>query len=469
MIGREKERQELEHLYNSPKAEFVAIYGRRRVGKTYLVSQALAGRITFEHTGLADTAGGMKDQLRQFYFSLIRQGMRESHVPEDWLEAFFMLEMLLEAKKTEERVVVFLDELPWMDTPRSNFIAALGGFWNNWGCKKDNLLLIVSGSATSWMLNKLINNHGGLYNRVTYEIKLEAFTLKECREFLEYKNVKLSDYDITQAYMIVGGIPYYLEYFSKEMSLAQNIDNLFFSRTAKLKFEFGRLFASTFNNPSPLMAIVRMLNTKSMGYTRKEIAKGLQRTDNEQFSKDLMTLEASSFILRYVPFGAKKNEKYYKLLDPFCIFYLNFVENREILSEEFWKENVASQSIVTWRGFAFENVCFNHIPQIKKALGISGVTTCYSAWADRETQIDLLIRRKDNIMNMCEIKFYNSEFTVTKSYYEKLKEREVILADYIPKRMAIHTTLVTTFGLKYNNYSSVFSNTITLDDLFCEA
>ena len=469
MIGREKERQELEELYNSPKAEFVAIYGRRRVGKTYLVSQTLAGRITFEHAGLADTAEGMKDQLRQFYFSLIRQGMKESHVPGDWLEAFFMLEMFLEAKKTDERIVVFLDELPWMDTPRSNFIAALVGFWNNWGCKKDNLLLIVSGSATSWMLNKLINNHGGLYNRVTYEIKLEPFTLKECREFLEFKLVKLSDYDITQAYMIVGGIPYYLEYFSKGLSLSQNIDNLFFSRTAKLKFEFERLFASTFNNPSPLMAIVRMLNTKSMGYTRKEIAKELQRTDNEQFSKDLMTLEASSFILRYVPFGAKKNEKYYKLIDPFCIFYLNFVENREILSEEFWKENVASQSIVTWRGFAFENVCFNHIPQIKKALGISGVTTSYSAWTNGETQIDLLIRRKDNTMNMCELKFYNSEFTVTKNYYEKLKEREVILSDYIPKRMAIHTTLVTTFGLKYNNYSSVFSNTITLKDLFSEA
>ncbi len=469
MIGREKERQELEDLYNSPKAEFVALYGRRRVGKTYLISQTFSGRITFEHTGLSEPAEGIRDQLKQFYFSLVRQGMKESSVPKDWLEAFFMLEMFLETKKSEGRIVVFLDELPWLDTPRSGFITALEGFWNNWGCKRDNLLLIVSGSATSWILNKLINNHGGLYNRVTYEIKLEPFTLKECREFLEFKLVKLSDYDITQAYMIIGGIPYYLEYFAKGLSLAQNIDNLFFSKNAKLKFEFERLFASTFNNPSPLMAIVRMLSTRSMGYTRKEIAKELKRTDNEQFSKDLMTLEASSFILRYVPFGVRKNEKYYKLIDPFCIFYLNFVENREMLSEEFWKENVASHSIITWRGFAFENVCFNHIPQIKKALGISGVTTSYSAWANSDTQIDLLIKRKDNTMNMCELKFYSSDFTVTKSYYEKLKEREVILSDYIPRRMAIHTTLVTTFGLKYNNYSSVFSNTITLKDLFSDS
>ena len=236
MIGREKERQELEDLYNSPKAEFVALYGRRRVGKTYLISQTFAGRITFEHTGLSEPAEGLKDQLKQFYFSLLRQGMKESRIPKDWLEAFFMLEMFLETKKTEGRIVVFLDELPWLDTPRSRFITALEGFWNNWGCKRDNLLLIVSGSATSWILNKLINNHGGLYNRVTYEIKLEPFTLKECREFLEFKLVKLSDYDITQAYMIIGGIPYYLEYFSKGLSLAQNIDNIFFSKTAKLKF-----------------------------------------------------------------------------------------------------------------------------------------------------------------------------------------------------------------------------------------
>lgn len=465
MIGREKERQELENLYKSSKAEFVALYGRRRVGKTFLISQTFAGRITFEHTGLYAPADGTRDQLKQFYFSLLRQGMERSHIPHDWLEAFFMLEMLLEAEGNEEKIIVFLDELPWLDTPRSGFLTALEGFWNNWGCKKSNLLLIVSGSATSWILNSLINNHGGLYNRVTHEIKLEPFTLRECKEFLEYKNVKLSDYDIVQAYMILGGIPYYLEYFSKEMSLAQNIDNLFFNKTAILKFEFERLFASTFRNPSPLMAIVRMLKKRSMGYTRNEIAEELKRTNNGQFSKDLMTLEESSFILKYVPFG-KKNEKYYKLIDPFCLFYLNFVENKENLNEEFWKENVDSHSIITWRGLAFENVCFNHIDEIKRALGISGVRTSCSAWADSDTQIDLLIMRNDNIVNMCELKFYNTEFTISKTYYEILKEREVILSEHIPRRMAIHNTLITTFGLKYNNYSTVFNNIITLNDLF---
>lgn len=469
MIGRDKERQELEDLYSSSKAEFVALYGRRRVGKTYLISNTFKGRITFEHTGLSSDENDTRAQLKQFYYSLLRQGMKESHIPHDWLEAFFMLEMFLENKAETERIVVFLDELPWMDTPKSGFIGALEGFWNNWGCKKDNLLLIVSGSATSWILNKLINNHGGLYNRVTHEIKLEPFSLRECRDFLEDRFVKLSDYDIVQAYMILGGIPYYLEYFTKGMSLAQNIDNLFFNSSAKLKFEFDRLFASMFDNPSPLIDIVRMLNRRSMGYTRKDIAKELKREENQQLTKDLMTLEASNFILRYVPFGMKGNQKHYKLIDPFCIFYLNFVENKSFLSDEFWKENVTSHPVATWRGYAFENVCFNHIRQIKNALGIAGVVSAASAWSNDETQIDLLIKRKDNTINMCELKFYNTKFTVNKSYYEKLKEREGILSENIPKRMAIHSTLITTFGLTYNNYSSVFSNTITMDELFKDA
>ncbi len=467
MVGRQREREELERLYESPKPEFVALYGRLGVGKTYLINQTFGGRITFGHTGLSSPDGGIKAQLKQFYFSLLRQGMEEKHIPKDWLEAFFMLEMFLD-KKTDEKILVFLDELPWMDTPRSGFISALEGFWNNWGCKKNNLLLIVSGSATSWILDSLINNHGGLYNRVTYEIKLEPFTLKECREFLEHKNVKLSDYDIVQSYMILGGIPYYLEYFSSRLSLAQNIDLLFFQDNAKLRFEFERLFASTFTNPSPLTAIVKLLARRSMGFSRKEIAEELKRTDNEHLSKDLMTLEASSFVLKYVPFGMKKTQKYYRLIDPFCIFYLKFVENKDSISSEFWKENILNQSIISWRGYAFENVCFNHIKAIKSALGISGVVSSISSWADSDTQIDLLIKRNDNVLNMCEIKFYNTKYTVDKSYYEKLKEREVILSSLIPKRMSIHNTLITTFGLNYNNYSSIFATTITMDKLFSE-
>ena len=473
MIGREKEKEELEKLYRSEKAEFVAIYGRRRVGKTYLVDETFKDRLTFNHAGLSpvdmvNKKNGTKEQLRQFYYSLLRYGMQKDHIPHDWMEAFFMLEMFLDGKKPEGKMVVFLDELPWLDTPRSGFITAFEGFWNNWGCRKDNLLLIVCGSANSWIINKLINNHGGLYNRVTYEINLDPFTLHECKEYFLSRNIEFSDYDIIQAYMIMGGIPYYLAYITPEDSLAQNIDNMFFSRNAKLQAEFSRLFSSVFDNPDLIMEIVRILNRRSMGFERKDVLRELGRIDNSSFTRAFDALEAGNFVLRYVPFGKKKSQSYYKLIDPFCIFYLRFIENRTSLDEDFWMQNVTAPAINSWRGYAFENVCFNHIPQIKNALGITGVQTVCSQWFDTSSQIDLLIERKDNVVNMCEIKFYGVEFSVDKEYYKTLNERQVNLSGHLNKRTAVRNTLITTFGLKYNTYSGVFSKTITMEDLFKE-
>ena len=183
MVGRKKEINELNNLYHSNKAELVAIYGRRRVGKTYLVDETFKGRITFRHAGLSPAAenkkGMLKAQLEHFYYSLLLQGMKKSKKPENWLEAFFMLEMHLETIDDGGRQLIFLDELPWLDTPRSGFMTAFEAFWNTWGCHRDNLMVVVCGSANSWILDKLINNHGGLYNRVTYEIKLAPFTLGE--------------------------------------------------------------------------------------------------------------------------------------------------------------------------------------------------------------------------------------------------------------------------------------------------
>lgn len=471
MIGRKREREELENLYRSKKAELVAIYGRRRVGKTFLVDETFKDRMTFYHAGLSpvdmeNKKNNTKQQLRQFYYSLLRYGMKKTHIPHDWLEAFFMLEQLLDEKQSKEKLVVFLDELPWLDTPRSGFITAFEGFWNNWGCRNDNLLLIVCGSANSWIINKLINNHGGLYNRVTYEINLAPFTIQECREFLLSRDVNFSDYDIAQTYMIMGGIPYYLGYITAGESLAWNVDNMFFSKNAKLQQEFTRLFSSVFDNPDLIMKIVRILNKRSMGFERNDILQALNKVDNSNFTKALEALENGNFILKYVPFGMKKSQKYYKLIDPFCIFFLRFVENRTSLDEDFWMQNVTAPSINSWRGYAFENVCFNHIFQIKSALGITGVQTRCSQWFGEESQVDLLIERKDNVVNMCEIKFYGVEFSVDKDYYGTLNQRQVNLVKHLAKRTAVQNTLITTFGLKYNTYSGVFVKTITLEDLF---
>ncbi len=474
MVGRKKEESELNFLYNSSKAELVTIYGRRRIGKTYLVDETFKGRITFRHAGLSpvddNKKGMLKAQLEHFYYSLMLHGMKKCKKPESWLEAFYMLEKYLEEIDDGGRQLIFLDELPWLDTPRSGFMTAFEGFWNTWGCHRDNLMVVVCGSANSWILDKLINNHGGLYNRVTYEIKLQPFTLKECEEFFERNNVKLSRYDIAQSYMILGGVPFYMGYFQSGMSLAQNVDNILFSKQGKLKDEYNRLFSSVFSNPEMMKKIVGLLYSKNAGYTRKEIVEKTGLSDGGVLSQSLNALIASDFVTKYIPFGKSKKE-HYKLIDPFCLFYLHFIDKKKNTSEDYWKQNIDSQQVVSWRGFAFENVCFNHIYQIKKALGISGVSSTQSAWSKRSddeegTQIDLLISRKDNVVNMCEIKYYSNEFTVNKDYYKILVNRQGILTKEISPKLSINNTLITTFGLAYNEYSGIFTNVITLDDLF---
>ena len=464
-------------LYNSDRAEFVAVYGRRRVGKTFLVDETLGNRITFRHAGLSpiDENGKqnlMKDQLKHFYHSLLSQGMKKSHQPTSWLEAFYMLEMHLQNIDNGSRQVVFIDELPWMDTPRSKFITALEGFWNGWACHRHNLMLVVCGSANSWMLDNLVNNHGGLYGRVTYEIRLMPFTLKECEAFFQSRSIRMSRYDIVQSYMMLGGIPFYLNYFKKGLSLAQNIDRLFFAPNAKLRDEYDRLFASVFSNPDEMKRIVVCLSTRHAGYTRQEILKKAKIDDSGSATKMLKALEASNFILKYQPFGKGKREECYKLTDSFCLFFLRWVEGHNSMNSDFWMLNQASPSVSSWRGIAFEEVSLSHIQQIKAALGISGVSSEQSAWVvkgddEKEgAQIDLLISRKDNVVNMCEMKFYGEEFTVTKAYERKLAHRQILISEMVSRRTVIHPVLITTYGLTYNEYSGAFAQTLTIDDLF---
>ena len=475
MIGREREVKELNRLFDSNRAELVAVYGRRRVGKTYLVDETFSGRITFRHAGLSpgdeNAKGLLRAQLNHFYNSLELFGMEPAEKPKNWLDAFLLLEKFLQKNDNGTRQLVFLDELPWLDTPRSGFIRAFEGFWNNWGCHRKNLMVIVCGSANSWILDFLINSHGGLYNRVTYEIKLLPFKLRECEDYYKTNHIQLSRYDIAQSYMIIGGIPYYMGYFSSGMSLAQNVDNLFFTKNAKLQNEFDRLFDSIFINPDAVKRIVKLLFTRNAGFTRKEIIEKLGTSDDGRLTRNLNALIASDSVIKYVPFGLSKREEHYKLIDPFCQFYLRFVHGKDKFNDHFWQQNALSQSVVTWRGYAFENVCFNHIEQIKRALGVAGVVSSNSAWSKRNddkegTQIDLLIKRNDNVLNMCEVKYYSGDFAVNKDYYKILLHRQELLREEISPRISIHSTLITTFGLTPNEYSGIFSSVVTLDDLF---
>lgn len=345
-----------------------------------------------------------------------------------------------------------------MDTPKSNFISVLEGFWNSWACGRKNFMLIVCRSSNSWILNKLINNHGGLYGRLTFEIKLNPFCLSECESLL--KN------------MVFGGIPYYLGYLSSALSLIQSVDDLFFSSKARLRNEFERLFKSVFKNPKNAKTVVRLLSTKGKGYTRKEIVEKTDIKEGGAITDVLSALIASDFIITYTPFGESKKNTYYKLIDPFCIFFLRFVEGKDSLNlDNMGLENLDTPKSNAWRGLAFENVCFNHIAEIKNALGIKNVATQQTLLSPQRedtvnSQIDLIIERKDNIINLCEIKFYSDDYTVSKEYYRRLLQRIKNIQPLVNKKCAVRNTLITTFGLKKNEYSSAFSDVIVLDDLF---
>lgn len=475
IVGRRQEIEELERLYNSDRAEFVAVYGRRRVGKTFLIKQALKGRLTFQHTGVSpvDQEGDknrMKTQLESFYYSLLNQGMEGYKQPKTWMEAFFQLEQLLMKLDDGSRQVVFIDELPWMDTPRSGFLPAFESFWNGWCSGRDNLMLVVCGSATSWILSNLSRSKGGLYGRLTHEIKLSPFILGECEQYFEHEGIELSRYDILQANMVFGGIPYYLSYFRKGYSFEQNTDMILFGNRPKLQDEFNRLFRAIFVNAEDCKKIIRLLATRNYGFTREEIAAATGLPLGGGLTNTLASLAESDFILCYKPYG-KKAGIYYKLIDNFCLFWLKHVEPNP-KETTFMNDHLTSDLMKAWKGVAFEQVCWQHIAQIKQALGISGVRTSLSAWnrqSDEKSngaQVDMLIFRDDNIVNLCEMKFSGKPYSIDKEEEQKILHRVEVLKPTLNSRQTVHLTLVTTYGIAPGKHSGKVQKVVVADDLF---
>ena len=477
IIGRKQEIEELERHYNSDRPEFVAIYGRRRVGKTFLVKQTFKGRITFQHTGVSPVdmqaeANRMKSQLDSFYYSLLNHGLEGFARPKSWMEAFYQLERLLDMLDDDKRQVVFFDELPWMDTPRSGFLSAFESFWNGWCSGRDNVMLIVCGSATSWILGNISRSRGGLYGRLTCEIKLMPFTLHECEQYFANESIEMSRYDIVQSYMIFGGIPYYLSYFSKGLSLEGNADRILFGRNPKLKDEFNRLFNAIFNNPEDCRQIIRLLATRHSGFTREEIAKATSIPFGGGLSDTLTALAESDFVIRYTPYGDKANQFRYKLIDNFCLFWLKYVENNQS-DQSFMTDNATSDIMRSWRGIAFEETCWQHIDQIRQALQIAGVKSSVSSWNIRGDdacdgcQIDLLISRADNVVNLCEMKFAGSAYSIDKDEVAKLRHRIDCLKETLLAKQTVHLTMITTYGIARGKHSGIVQKEVTMDDLFC--
>lgn len=470
IIGRDAEIRTLNKISSSRKSEFVAVYGRRRVGKTFLIREFFQYEFDFQLTGLANAT--TKQQLTNFHASLQRQSPSTSDsIPSNWFEAFQRLITYLEHIKAARKKVVFLDELPWLDTKRSDFMIALEHFWNSWASNRKDIILVTCGSAASWMINELINNHGGLHNRVTERIKVHPFTLKESEQLLQSKKNVLDRYQILQLYMVMGGIPYYLDAVSPERSAAQNIEDLCFREGGLLTREYQNLFASLFKNASKHEAIIASLATKTKGMTRNELIKNTGLKTGGSISRRLDELEESGFISRYSPFNRKSKTTLYRLSDFYSFFYHKFIKTHQNIGDGTWLNAIDSPRQRAWAGFAFEQICLAHVPQIKKALGISGVLSHAVSWRSKSSedraQVDLLIDRRDQVINLFELKYSINPYAIDKSYADILRKKIAIFKSETKTRKAIFLTFITTFGLVQNAHAaSLVQQDIPMDVLF---
>lgn len=468
--GRSGEVKELNFIANDRHSHFLAIFGRRRVGKTFLIRETFGYRFTFQHSGLAD--GEMADQLFAFESSLRAAGYNFKKSPKNWIEAFEGLKKLV-TQSSEKRKIIFIDELSWMDTQKSDLMVALENFWNGFASARNDIVLIVCASATSWMLSKIIHNKGGLYNRLTKQINLQPFTLQECEEYVRAAGLALTRNQILQYYMIFGGVPYYWTFLEKGLSLSQNIDKILFAKDAPLKDEFKYLYASVFKNPDVHIKIIETLATKKVGMTREEIIEASGIINSGDLTAKLDELESCSFIRKYYAFGMKKKNAVYQLMDFFTLFYYKFMKDAPT-DEQFWSNQLNTPRLNTWQGLAFERVCLDHVNKIKAKLGISGVLTQYNSWYCKAnpdkgifgSQIDLLIIRKDGVINLCEMKYAGTEFTVTEKVEMSIRHKISDLAMQAGKKYAIYPTLVTTYGLMENSYADIIQSVVTADDLF---
>lgn len=474
LVGREKEIVKFEYMLNSPQAEFLVIYGRRRVGKTFLIKEYFKDHIVFSFTGAFEVELDL--QLDNFFNEYYRwtEGKLKNEPPENWTEAFeYLTQYLLSIRRRKKKMVVFIDELPWLDTPRSRFLSALEYFWNQHGSQMDHLLLVTCGSAASWMHKHLLKAKGGLYNRVTQRIALKPFSLSEVERYFDKRKLRFTRYQIVQLYMVMGGIPFYLKEIRKGMSVDQAIDEICFTEGGLLSDEYNQLYYSLFKNADDHIALVEALAAHPTGLTRTKLVQRSGVPDGGTFTRALTNLVDCGFVNSYLPHRKLKKDTVYRLMDQYSLFYLKFIQANVTGRSNLWQSLQSSSGYVPWSGYAYENVVLQHIDEIHTALNIGGVHTQVSSWrfAGDDTmpgsQIDLLIDRKDGIIHLCEVKFTSKEFTLDKAYSTKLRQRRGIFEYASKTKKAVVTTLVTTYpAIENKYYSEEVHSEVTMDDLF---
>jgi len=478
--GRHKEIKILESIIQSQHPEFLAIYGRRRVGKTFLISEFFKNKgIYFELTGIKDAS--VKVQLNNFtieYSDLFYMG-RKQPIPSDWFEAFTLLRYQIEQIETQHKIILFLDELPWLAGPKSHFLQALDHFWNRYMSRDHRIILIICGSAASWMIKNVINNKAGLHGRLTREIRLMPFDLSEVEAYCKAKDIDLERKQLLEIYMAIGGVAKYLTYIERGKSSAQIINDSCFCGSGGLYKEFNKLYASLFNHYEQHIKIIKTLAKNRSGLTKNELLNKTGMKSGGTTTKIFNELEESSFIVYTKSFNKPKNSGKYRLTDEYSLFYLTWIENIQNISirgveKDYWIKKYNSKAWISWSAYAFESICLKHIENIKQALGISGVSTIESCWfvksqnkPESGVQIDLVIDRADHCINLCEIKFYSSVFKANKKFVEDQTNKKKLFQNYTKTKKALFITLITTYGAEENRYyQQIVDNQLTMDDLF---
>lgn len=472
LIGREKEIRTLEEAMESKDSVFLAVYGRRRVGKTFLLRQTLSDRIVFSYSGKANIT--RQSQLKSFRLSLMEQGMPDCPVIKDWFTAFSCLKRLI-CLSSESKKVILLDEVAWMDNHKSDFIPALEGFWNEWCSNRNDIFLIICASATSWIIDNVFHNRGGLHNRVTMRMRLSPFTLKECEEFSIANNLSYSRKDILNLYLAIGGVAWYWTLLKKGYSVKQNISQLFFENDSPLRGEFFELYSSLFIRPEKYIDIILALGKKSSGMERQELSAECKVSNNSKLGKMLQQLEECGFIRSYIPYGKKENSVVYQLIDSFSLFHLKFLSKfkGEINSDMV----LSSSSYNTYCGLAFEKAVMNHLNELKRAMGISGINTQAYTWrsnpkklkeGEKGAQIDIVLDRADGIINIIEAKWTSNgePYMISSLDEEDLLNKRRVFIEQTQTRKSVFLTMVTISGIKKNSHFDSIQNFFTLDDLF---
>ncbi len=478
IVGREKEVGFLNNVFESKKPEFLAIYGRRRVGKTYLIREFFKDKgIYFELTGIKDAT--KSSQLKNFSTVYSDTFLRGDRIPppKDWDDALNILRMEIEKTDESKKMIIFFDELPWLASRKSGFLEALDLFWNRYMSSRENIILVICGSAAEWMIKKIISNKGGLHNRLTQSpVNLMPFTLKQTKQYLDALGVHLEQKQIIDLYMALGGVAYYLNLVSKGKSSSQVISDLFFANQAPLLSEFRNLFDSLYNNPQKHIDVIKLLAQTRQGLTQTDIFNKVKNmSPGGGAVLVLEELENCGFVHRVHDFGKNKKDARYRLIDGFTLFYLKWVEGKGEFSEHFWMRKKGSASYNTWAGYAFENLCFLHYRDILRALEITVVAEAKSGWRhlplkadpDEGVQIDLVIDRADKCINLCEIKFYDDEFLISKAYAQVLRRKKSCFKEKTGTKKTLFMTMITTYGVKMDqHYLEVVDGQIKMDALF---